>query len=158
MNSMLPRQVLPIFIFTNEFTLPGLPHAPDIPRATAPGLVALVCAKAFGADAVAITDVRQEALDKARELGADHTLRIEAQQSGEDVADRVKALACRDGFDVVIDCAGFESTMRVGDGLVGEVVVVGRGFGPSRGGSEEQARDLLLMMPLSDARALTDAC
>ncbi|KAK2076783.1 hypothetical protein QBZ16_005009 [Prototheca wickerhamii] len=94
------------------------------------GLVALVCAKAFGADAVAITDVRQEALDKARELGADHTLRIETQQTGEDVADRVKALACPEGFDVVIDCAGFESTMRTALAAAaagGRVVLVGMG-------------------------------
>ena len=141
MNNMLPHLILSTSNSTSRSTLPGLPNALNIPRTFAPGLVALVCAKAFGADAVAITDVRQEALDKARELGADHTLRIETQQTGEDVADRVKALACPEGFDVVIDCAGFESTMRVGDGIFGEAVVAGRDFGPSCGGVRRKPRD-----------------
>lgn len=141
MNNMLPHLILSTSNSTSRSTLPGLPNALNIPRTFAPGLVALVCAKAFGADAVAITDVRQEALDKARELGADHTLRIETQQTGEDVADRVKALACPEGFDVVIDCAGFESTMRVGDGEFGEVVVAGRGLKLSCGGPRNRPED-----------------
>lgn len=73
----------------------------------------LLAAKAFGADAVAITDLRTEALDKAKELGASHTYRIERGKSPEQVAEEVKAQAAPDGFDIVIDCAGFESTMKV---------------------------------------------
>ena len=42
------------------------------------GLVALLCAKAFGADAVAITDIKPDNLELAKQLGADAVLHLEA--------------------------------------------------------------------------------
>lgn len=46
---------------------------PDIGVACA-GLVALMAAKAFGADAVAIADIKRDNLDLAMKLGADVAL------------------------------------------------------------------------------------
>ena len=42
------------------------------------GLVALMSAKAFGADAVAVTDMKPDNLELARRLGADAALLLEA--------------------------------------------------------------------------------
>lgn len=41
------------------------------------GLVGLMCAKAFGADAVAVTDIKPDNLDLAARLGADATVLLE---------------------------------------------------------------------------------
>ena len=42
------------------------------------GLVALMCAKAFGADAVAITDIKADNLELARQLGADVAMHLDS--------------------------------------------------------------------------------
>ena len=42
------------------------------------GLVALMCAKAFGADAVAITDIKPDNLELATQLGADVAMHLDA--------------------------------------------------------------------------------
>lgn len=62
---------------------------------------------------MAITDLRQEALDLARELGARVTQRTLHDETPEEAARKLKESAAPDGFDIVIDCAGFESTMQV---------------------------------------------
>uniref|UniRef100_A0A1D2A890 Enoyl reductase (ER) domain-containing protein n=1 Tax=Auxenochlorella protothecoides TaxID=3075 RepID=A0A1D2A890_AUXPR len=94
------------------------------------GLVALLSASAFGADCVAITDLRQEALDLARELGARVTQRTLHDETPEEAARKLKESAAPDGFDIVIDCAGFESTMQTALAAAApgaKVVLVGMG-------------------------------
>lgn len=79
------------------------------------GLVSLMAAKAFGADLVAITDLEQPRLELATELGADAVYRNDPNDDAKMTATHLKLSAGihdSDGFDVVIDCAGFEATMR----------------------------------------------
>ncbi|PRW59528.1 Sorbitol dehydrogenase [Chlorella sorokiniana] len=95
------------------------------------GLVTLLAAKAFGADSVAITDLKQPNLELAKQLGADATLQTSVLGRAEDVAAELRqAAAAPDGFEVVIDCAGFQQTMQAAlkacaDG--GRIVLVGMG-------------------------------
>lgn len=107
------------------------------------GLVTLLAAKAFGADAVVITDLRQRNLDLARKLGADAVVAVSSEDSAEDTATKLKGFLNHDpldaadspsssaiGFDVVIDCAGFEATVRTALSAAasgGRVVMVGLG-------------------------------
>lgn len=49
---------------------PLYPPLPTRSRACPPGLVTLLAARAFGADAVAITDLKQRNLDLAWQVGA----------------------------------------------------------------------------------------
>ncbi|KAI7841868.1 hypothetical protein COHA_004397 [Chlorella ohadii] len=105
------------------------------------GLVTLLAAKAFGADSVAITDLKQPNLEMAKQartgasctagLGADACLQTSVLGQPEDVAAELRRTASTpDGFDIVIDCAGFQQTMQVAlkacaDG--GRIVLVGMG-------------------------------
>jgi L-iditol 2-dehydrogenase len=96
------------------------------------GLVTLLAAKAFGADAVAITDIKASNLQLAKELGANGVVQVEGENdSPEEVAKRIKgSIDAVDGVDIVIDCAGFESTMRTAIKTAvsgGKVVLVGMG-------------------------------
>jgi threonine dehydrogenase-like Zn-dependent dehydrogenase len=77
------------------------------------GLVALLSAKAFGADRVVITDLLSSKLDTAKRLGADAGLQVTLEETPDCVADRIRAALPRHGPDIVIDCAGFESTIQV---------------------------------------------
>lgn len=80
----------------------------------AAGLVALLSARAFGADAIAITDLKASNLSLATRLGADAAVLIESQQQApQDVADALLAANAGIGFDIVIDCAGFQQSMQV---------------------------------------------
>lgn len=96
------------------------------------GLVTLLAAKAFGADAVAITDIKASNLQLAKELGANGVVQVEGKNdSPEEVAKRIReSIDAVDGVDIVIDCAGFESTMRTAIKTAvsgGKVVLVGMG-------------------------------
>ena len=77
------------------------------------GLVALMAAKAFGADSVAITDLKNDNLALAEQLGADICLNPKASATPAEVGEWLKASLPPYGPDVVIDCAGFESTLQV---------------------------------------------
>lgn len=74
----------------------------------------LLAARAFGADEVAITDVKAEKLDLADQLGASESLECSPTDSPTVVARHLKAALPPYGPDIVIDCAGYESTMQVG--------------------------------------------
>ena len=78
------------------------------------GLNALVAAQAFGAGRIAITDVRQDNLPLAKKLGAQHTLLTPVSMTNEDASHLLKSLFPPEGPDIVIDCAGYESTVQVG--------------------------------------------
>lgn len=73
------------------------------------GLSCIMIAAAHGADSIIAIDVSERALNKARDLGATHT--ILAGKDQEDVRRQVKAL-CEDGqgANVCIDAAGFPAT------------------------------------------------
>ena len=85
------------------------------------GLLALQCARAFGATEVTITDVSDERLELARRLGATRALR-----AGEDPGEA----------DALIECSGHPAALAAGIAAVrpaGTAVVVGMG-------PEEEAR------------------
>ncbi|KAK9807644.1 hypothetical protein WJX72_005195 [[Myrmecia] bisecta] len=94
------------------------------------GLVALLAAKAFGADSIAITDVKQDNLRLATRLGASMALCHPTNASPRDIAASLKAALPPDGPEIVIDCVGFESTMETALEACmagGKVVLVGLG-------------------------------
>ncbi|XP_067636362.1 sorbitol dehydrogenase-like [Eurosta solidaginis] len=91
------------------------------------GLVTLLAAEAMGAEKILITDLVQQRLDVAKELGATHTLLINKNDTAEDVVKQVHAVMGAEP-DKSIDCCGTESTTRVsilGTRSGGCVVIVG---------------------------------
>ncbi len=77
------------------------------------GLMTLMAVKAFGADAVAITDIKRDNLDLAMKLGADVALNPDRDAAPQEVATWMRAALPPNGPDIVIDCAGFEPTLQV---------------------------------------------
>lgn len=77
------------------------------------GLVTLITAKEMGATKVIITDLAQNRLDVAKELGADYTLVIQKDDKEADLVAKVHALLGREP-NKTIDCCGFEATNRLG--------------------------------------------
>ena len=89
------------------------------------GLVTLLSAKAYGATQIIVGDVIEKRLKKAEELGA-----VTINTANEDLAERVMALTDGRGADVVIDCAGFSSTLDAAIRAAkpaGTVIIVGLG-------------------------------
>jgi threonine dehydrogenase-like Zn-dependent dehydrogenase len=92
-----------------------------------PGLVTLLSAKAFGADEVAVVDPMVSRLEVAKTLGADAVfsfggkakgvqagLKPMDDEEGSSADARVlKEWSQGKGPDVIIDCAGFEGTIKV---------------------------------------------
>ncbi|BDA45777.1 Sorbitol dehydrogenase [Coccomyxa sp. Obi] len=94
------------------------------------GLVTLMAVKAFGADAVAITDIKRDNLDLAMKLGADVALNPDRDAAPQEVATWMRAALPPNGPDIVIDCAGFEPTLQASIYSViagGKVISVGMG-------------------------------
>jgi len=92
------------------------------------GLITLLVAKAYGASAALITDVSTVRLEKAKSIGADHTLCVDKLSVDETVQRCVALLGGT--ADVVFDCAGFSSTTNAAIRLAvngGTVVAVGMG-------------------------------
>ncbi|WP_121145178.1 zinc-binding dehydrogenase [Orbus hercynius] len=71
------------------------------------GLFAVMAAKLKGAE-VYVSDMMQNRLDKALEIGAAGVIRTDK----EDFAERVKAITSGDGFDVCIECVGLPQTFQ----------------------------------------------
>ncbi|XP_030565913.1 sorbitol dehydrogenase-like [Drosophila novamexicana] len=93
------------------------------------GLVTLLVAQSMGATKILITDLVQQRLDIAKELGATHTLLMKPGDTAENVADRVRQVM-GDEPDKSIDCCGAESTTRLAIFATrsgGVVVIVGMG-------------------------------
>jgi len=76
------------------------------------GLVSLLAAKAMGASKVLITDLVQDRLDVAKELGADFTIKIEKTVSEDDLIKQIHTLM-GGAPNKTIDCSGAEATNRL---------------------------------------------
>ena len=88
------------------------------------GLVSLLASRALGASDIAISDVIDLRLDKARELGATFVSNAAKQDS---VSELLAASGGR-GYDVVIEAAGAVATTQLAPSLVkrgGTIVLVG---------------------------------
>lgn len=96
------------------------------------GLITAIVAAAFGADAVAITDISASKLDFASQhCPRVQPLLINPSDSPTDVAGKLQR-QCFDGAapEIVIDCAGFQQTLETGLRVVaagGRLVLVGMG-------------------------------
>lgn len=66
----------------------------------------------MGASEILITDLLQQRLDVAKELGATHTLLLKKDQSAEETAALVRKTMCGEP-DKAIDCCGAESSARL---------------------------------------------
>ena len=73
-------------------------------------------AKAFAASSIAVADIRPDNLLVAQQLGAQHVLDLSANKSPEAAIDAVRDVFGSAGPDIIIDCAGFESTISVSSG------------------------------------------
>lgn len=93
------------------------------------GLVSLIVAKAMGAGKVLVSDLLQNRLDVAKELGADETLVFPKNTPETELVKLIhKSLGCAP--DITIDCTGAEATARLAilstkSGGVGVVVGMG---------------------------------
>lgn len=88
------------------------------------GLMALQAAKALGADEVIVSDLIDYRLQKAKELGADYTVRGD----GGKIATFTKDKFGDDGIDLIFECVGAESTIQQAVEMASkgtQVVVVG---------------------------------
>ncbi|XP_037729828.1 sorbitol dehydrogenase [Drosophila subpulchrella] len=93
------------------------------------GLVTLMAAQAMGASEILITDLLQQRLDVAKELGATHTLLLKRDQTAEETAELVRQKMGGQP-DKSVDCCGAESSARLAIFATrsgGIVVVVGMG-------------------------------
>jgi len=77
------------------------------------GLVSLLVAKAMGASNIVITDLFENRLKMAKELGADDVLKIDRSSKPEDVAKQVEELL-GDKPDRTLECTGAESAIQTG--------------------------------------------
>ncbi|KAK3739024.1 hypothetical protein QZH41_010483, partial [Actinostola sp. cb2023] len=75
------------------------------------GLLTLLTAKACGATIVTITDLDEGRLAKAKELGADYTIKVESRD-GKEVAKKV--MEAMGPADKTIECTGVESSIHTG--------------------------------------------
>ncbi|MBI2870541.1 MAG: zinc-binding dehydrogenase [Candidatus Omnitrophica bacterium] len=89
------------------------------------GLAAVCGARLAGWGQVAAADLRSSRLERARALGATHTLEVGA----EDIEKKTARITAGRGFDLVIECAGARSSMELAVRLAkpkgGHVVIVG---------------------------------
>ncbi|KAH8248265.1 hypothetical protein KR038_009871 [Drosophila bunnanda] len=93
------------------------------------GLVTLLAAQSMGASEILITDLVQQRLDVAKELGATHTLLLQRDQPAEETV-KVVHQTMSGVPDKAIDCCGAESSARLAIFATrsgGVVVVVGMG-------------------------------
>lgn len=77
------------------------------------GLVTLLVAQSMGASKIMITDLVQQRLDVAKELGATYTLLMKRDESAEAVAKQIENIM---GVmpDKTVECCGAETTTRLG--------------------------------------------
>nr|XP_045621116.1 sorbitol dehydrogenase-like isoform X1 [Procambarus clarkii] len=92
------------------------------------GLVNLLAAKAMGATNVCITDIAENRLKVAKEMGADHTVLVKTSDA-EALAKQVKEVM-GDMPDKTIECSGAETSVRLGIFATksgGVLVLIGHG-------------------------------
>lgn len=93
------------------------------------GLVTLLTAKAMGASKIVITDIMENRLAVAKELGADYTLLVKKSDSEEYLSELIQDMLGGPPCTTV-DCTGMESTVRLGIMTTkpgGVFVIVGMG-------------------------------
>ena len=91
------------------------------------GLAAVAGAKLGGATTIIALDLDDRKFDKARALGATHTVATKGLEP-EEVAERIRELTGGFGADVVVDAVGIPATYTAafyGRDLAGRVVLVG---------------------------------
>lgn len=76
------------------------------------GLVNMLTARAMGAAKVCVTDILQQRLDVAQDLGADWGVLVQGQ-TPEQIAAEVKATVGRGGPDITIECSGAPPSMHM---------------------------------------------
>ena len=76
------------------------------------GLVTLLTAQSMGASKIIITDLVQQRLDVAKELGATHTVLVENGVSETEMVEKLHRI-CESVPDRTIDCSGAEATARL---------------------------------------------
>lgn len=92
------------------------------------GLAVLLAAKAYGATDIFMTDMVENRLDKAKEMGATSVINIKDA----DYVEVIKRETNQRGVDIVVDTTGDESVYRTFDQAVirgGSIVLVGVGEG-----------------------------
>ena len=72
-----------------------------------------MAAQAFGATRIVITDVREDNLPLAEQLGAKFPLLTPPSMADEEAAKLIRSCLPPNGPDCVIDCAGYKSTVLV---------------------------------------------
>jgi len=93
------------------------------------GLVSMLVAKSMGATSIIMTDMVENRLTVAKNLGATHTIQVNASASAEDLAVEVeKSLGAKP--DIAIDACGAESTIALNMLAVrsgGKICIIGHG-------------------------------
>lgn len=76
------------------------------------GLVSLLVARSMGASKILVSDLVENRLQVAKELGADFILKVDPSASGEGLAKRVEEIM---GVmpDISIECSGAESSLKL---------------------------------------------
>ncbi|XP_030754708.1 sorbitol dehydrogenase-like [Sitophilus oryzae] len=93
------------------------------------GLVTLLSAKAMGASKIIITDILDIKLQKAKELGAHYTIKVERGWQEDDIVEKIKTLLGEEP-NKTFDCSGIEQNIRIALKVTkskGVVVLVGMG-------------------------------
>jgi len=103
--------------FGQERARPGIGGNVLIFGAGPIGLLHLQLAKHNGAAEVAVVDLKQDRLQLAATLGADHTV-VSDPEKPEELHRRLKEIAPY-GFTTVIDCTGVPKVVETGIGFVG---------------------------------------
>ncbi len=75
------------------------------------GIMSLLCAKAFGAAKVFITDINQSRLDLAKKMGADGTYCIDLKTFKDSEFAQFLCKEMGDSPDTTLECTGVESSL-----------------------------------------------
>lgn len=93
------------------------------------GLVTLLTAKAMGASKIMITDLMDDRLTFAKEMGAHYTMKVDREMKEADIVKKIHEEMGQEPT-ITIDCSGVESTTRLAiltTEVGGCVVIVGMG-------------------------------
>ena len=94
------------------------------------GIMALLCAKAFGAHKVFITDINRSRLDLAKNMGADQTYLIDPKNFNERQFAQTLKKEMGDSPDTTLECSGVESSVSMAIYATksgGKVCIIGLG-------------------------------
>jgi len=78
------------------------------------GLVNLLTAQAMGASEVVITDIMENRLEVARNMGATHVYKVGTDKTAEQMSADVESLLGGNKPDITIECSGVEASIRFG--------------------------------------------